>query len=129
MTQVLRNKERIGHRGAAQVTGGRWGSHPYVLRLKDVADHLVLPLSILGRVGGFHVLLGVGARHAPAGHQHDDVPDVCDVGDGPQRVVHHRLLEGGRERVVSPVPHPVTHGKVCHPEPSQVWSPCRGLLG
>lgn len=85
------------------------GKHPYILGLEDMADHLVLPLSILGWVGGFHILLGVGAGHPPAGHQHDDVSDVCDIGNGPQRVVHHRLLEGVRERVVNPVQHLMTH--------------------
>lgn len=59
-----------------------------------MTDHLVLPFSILGWVRGLHILLGVGAGHPPAGHEHDDVPNVCDVGNGPQRVVHHRLLEG-----------------------------------
>lgn len=57
-----------------------------------MADHLVLSFSILGWVRSLHVLLGVGAGHPPAGHQHDNVPDVCDVGNGPQRVVHHGLL-------------------------------------
>lgn len=70
-----------------------WGSQSYVLRLKDMADHLVLSFSILGRVRGLHIFLGVRTGHPPAGHQHDDVANVCDVGNGPQRVVHHRFLE------------------------------------
>lgn len=77
-----------------------------------MADHLVLPFSILGRVRGFHILLGVGARHPPTGHQHNDVPDVCDVGNGPQRVVHHRLLQDRRERIVSPAQHLMTHERL-----------------
>ena len=81
------------------------GGHPYIFRPEDMADHLVLPFSVLGWVGGFHVLLGVGAGHPPAGHQHNYVPDICDVGNGPQRVVHHRFLEGRRERLVSPEHH------------------------
>ena len=97
------------------------GSHPYIFRLEDMADHLVLPFSILGWVGGFHVLLGVGAGHPPAGHQHNYVPDICDVGNGPQRVVHHRFLEGRRERLV--------RERVCHPQCSQVQSTCAAGVG
>lgn len=65
-----------------------------------MADHLVLSFSILGWVRSLHVLLRVGTGHPSAGHQHDNVPNVCDVGNGPQGVIHHRLL-GVRDRQVS----------------------------
>lgn len=90
LIQVLRNWPPSGYSGHPE---GGWGSQPYVLRLKDMADHLVLSFSILGWVRGLHILLGVGARHPSAGHQHDNVANVCDVGNSPQRVIHHRLLE------------------------------------
>ena len=103
-----------------QITGREMrGGHPYVFRLEDMADHLVLPFSILGWVGGFHVLLGVGAGHPPAGHQHNNVPYICDVGNGPQRVVHHGFLEGRWERLVSLEHHLMTQERVCHPQCSQ----------
>lgn len=64
----------------------------HILRLKHVAYHLVLALAVLPWVRGLHILLRVGSRHPAPGHQDHYVADVCDVGDGPQRVVHHGLL-------------------------------------
>lgn len=69
------------------------GSWTHILGLEDVTDHPVEPSvvmshgGLLGRV--LQVLLGAaGPDHLPPGHQHHHVPDVCDVGDGPQRQVH-----------------------------------------
>lgn len=68
----------------------------YILWFKDVADHFVLLLALLGAGGGFDAVLGGGAGHAAPRHQHHDVADVGDVGDGAQRVVHHGFLHTAR---------------------------------
>lgn len=130
LIQVLRKRKNLAHPGVSQGhPEGDERRHPYILRLKDVANHLILPFSILGWVGGFHVLLGVGARHSPACHQDDDVPDVCYIGDGPQRVVHHRLLEGTRERMLSPAQQLMAHKRACHPTARSSAVHMRGALG
>lgn len=71
----------------------------YVFGLKHVADHLILLLPLLGTRGGLDAVLGGRPGHAAPGHQHHDVPNIRDVGDGAQGVVHHGFLPGEEERV------------------------------
>lgn len=75
----------------------------YILWFKDVADHFVLLLSLLGTRSGFNAVLGGGSGHAAPRHQHHDVADVGDVGDGAQCMVHHGFLH--RARTNKAIPH------------------------
>lgn len=59
-----------------------------------MADHLILALAVLTWLRGFHVLLRISARHPAPRHQNHYAADVSDVGDSPQRVVHHSFLKG-----------------------------------
>lgn len=59
-----------------------------------MADHLILLLPLLGPRGGLDAVLRGRPGHAAPGHQHHDVPNVRDVGDGAQGVVHHGFLSG-----------------------------------
>lgn len=68
-------------------------AHTYILWLKDMADHLILFLGLWGSRSGLNAVLRGRTRHSPASHQHHDVPDVSNVRDGAQGVVHHRLLQ------------------------------------
>lgn len=70
----------------------RWVRRTYILRLEDVTDHLVLLLGFRCTRCGFDAVLWGRSRHPPPRHQDHDVPDVGDVGDGAQRVVHHGFL-------------------------------------
>lgn len=65
---------------------------PYIFRFKNMADHFILPLPILGGVRCFHIILGVRSWHSPAGHQYNYIPNICNVGNGPQRMIHHSFL-------------------------------------
>ena len=62
-----------------------YNSHSYLFTLEDVADHLGSRPYHLG-------LLAVLRQDPPPGHDDDQLPDVCDVGDGAEGVVHHDLL-------------------------------------
>lgn len=58
----------------------------YLLALEDVADHF-------GRLGNFVAgIFAVLSDHTPSGHQHHQVPNISDVGNGPQGVIHHNFL-------------------------------------
>lgn len=65
---------------------------PYILRLKDMANHFVLPLSILGRVRCFHIILGVRPWHSSTCHQNNYISYISNVRNGPQGMIHHGFL-------------------------------------
>lgn len=69
----------------------------YIFRLKHMAYHLVLLLRLGCPGRGFDTVLGGRARHPASRHQHHDVSNVSDVGNGTQRVVHHRFLSYQRK--------------------------------
>lgn len=66
----------------------------YIFRLKDMTYHLVLLLCLWRSWGSLDAVLWGCAWHAAPRHQDHDVPNIGDIGYSPQRVVHHRLLQG-----------------------------------
>lgn len=64
----------------------RWFLETDLVTLEDVTDHLG---SLLDAISGI-----ICGQDSPPGHQHHQVSDVCDVGDGAEGVVHHDLLQG-----------------------------------
>ena len=64
-------------------------SNSHLLALEHVTDHLGGGADHLG------LLSVLGEDPAPR-HDHHQLPDVGDVGDGPEGVVHHDLLNRGR---------------------------------
>jgi len=64
----------------------------YILRLKDMANHLVLLLCLGCTRCSFDTVLRGCSRHSASRHQNHNVPNVSDVGDGAQGIVHHRFL-------------------------------------
>lgn len=74
---------------------------PYILRLKDMANHFVLPLSVLGRVRCFHIILGVRPWHSPTSHQNNYISYICNVRNGPQGMIHHGFLGNTKNNISS----------------------------
>ena len=60
-------------------------TNAHLLALEHVTDHL-------GRGADDLRLLALLGEDPPPGHDHHQLPDVGDVGDGPEGVVHHDLL-------------------------------------